>query len=390
MFNGDDPMNINTDTLEKAKIFDLVLTSCEGSVSKYKIYSGVKNVLYNVHGYNPSYFYPLEDESDEVDNFKCDISLVCFNLFTDNFYKDQYIKRTDMINQLVKYSEEKGRIFKLFGPPMLKEYYPSNYECDVEYYRMNLLFNSSKINICTHPLQSKNLYISDMEMRILGSGGLLFIDKIKGIENFLSNGENCVLIDKNDYVNQIDNILNNYDDYQKIRKNGHEFSKNFTWDNWVKNIHTEISKRYFCPEVYKEVYDVSEDDPEALWNHFINEGMDKKNICYDVEVPKKFRSKEYKEHFDLKNENKKYLWIHWNINGKSKDFLQDKFNNKMVVDSEKMNLSTDQWFELNHAFNKVIIPSTNNKGLLKVSKICKNNPRLDINEALEIYFGFCE
>jgi hypothetical protein len=161
----------------------------------------------------------------------------------------QYINRKELIDNL--YSNRDKFKFYIYGPKFLMDLYPECYRpydiknnrYEVPYHGLNKIFNNSKINICTHTHCQYDGYLNERVGLILGSGGLLYIDKIKGLENIYVDGVDCVYMRKENYIEQICEIITNYDDYYKIRNNGHEKNKSHTWDKWAKYINENyISK----------------------------------------------------------------------------------------------------------------------------------------------------
>jgi 6-pyruvoyl-tetrahydropterin synthase len=74
----------------------------------------------------------------------------------------------------------------------------------------------------------------------LGSGGLLFIDPVQGIDKLFENNKDCVYIDYENHLEQIRNILDNYDDHYLIRYSGLQKSKQYDYENWAKNIYDKF------------------------------------------------------------------------------------------------------------------------------------------------------
>ena len=61
---------------------------------------------------------------------------------------------------------------------------------------------NSKINLCTNGANGYK-YCNERVGTILSSGGLMLCDKVDGIDQILTDGVDCVLLDENNYVNQI-------------------------------------------------------------------------------------------------------------------------------------------------------------------------------------------
>ena len=237
-FNWDDPHNWSTNKLyERCKYFDHSFVCCEQSLPKYLEF-GSKKASYLLPGYDPQIhkIIVFDDEKD-VKKYSCDISFCCTNLYTDNnTFPNQYINRKELINNIYANQDKYGFTFHIYGPESLKELYPKSYKGYIRYDETNKLFNYSKINICTHVQCCAYKYLNERALLILGSGGLLYVDKVDGIETILEPSVDCVIIDKDNYLEQIRTILNNYDDYYMVRYNGHAKSIEYTWDKWANKI----------------------------------------------------------------------------------------------------------------------------------------------------------
>ena len=88
-------------------------------------------------------------------------------------------------------------------------------------------------------LKKQYKYINERTFMILGSSGLLYIDDILGLSEVIKHDE-CVIINKN-YIPQIVNILDNYQDYYLTRYKGHQrVINNHTLDYWASYIKKKI------------------------------------------------------------------------------------------------------------------------------------------------------
>jgi spore maturation protein CgeB len=76
-------------------------------------------------------------------------------------------------------------------------------------------------------------------MQVLGSGGLLLVDNVNGLELNLEDGKECVVMrfDGFEEIKNIKNIIDNYDGYKLVAQNGHKKAmERFTWENWAEKI----------------------------------------------------------------------------------------------------------------------------------------------------------
>lgn len=397
LYNFDDPLNICQDLFEKCKIFNLVITCCKENMFKYKIHSGVKNVMFHPFCYDPTVFYAndaVEDSDSEDSEYICDISINCHNLYSDeSYFKNQYIKRTELIDNLIKYSKNKDRVFKIFGHPVIKQLYPDNYCGEIPYYKLNRLYNLSKINLTTHPYCNKSLSINDNVFQILGSGGLLLVDPIKDLDKLLVDGEHVVYLKKNNYIEQIDEILNNYDRYKSIRNGGHTVSAGFVWSEWCKKIHIEINKAYFDPILYKNLYDINIDaaDTSALFENWLN---NPNRICHSFEVPNNFKHEEYALNKNIKIPDGDYarhkLYVDWYKNSDRNTIYLANTRNDVNFDPSKNNISMECFFVLCNTLNKIRKYGTDkDNGLIELGLLVDKYHYVDINAVVNKYFNLC-
>ncbi len=326
---------------EKSKFFDLAAVTCEETLKNY-IDNGSKDAIYCPPGYDPKVNFPIKNNV-----YDCDISICCTNLYEDlNLYSDQDINRKYLIDTLIK---EKDIVFNIYGPEFLKYKYPNNYKGFVQYKDLNTIYNKSRINICTHVCKSKSKYINERTILILGSGGLLYVDKPKDLDKLFINGKDCVVIE-DDFIPQIKHILKNYDNYTEIKENGKKISYEYTWDKWAEILHRYLGDKFFDEIAYKERYDLKEDDLKKYWNDI---GIYEKQIPYKSSHTKRITKK---ENFDIK---------------------------KII---SECNIDIKCWMEINHHFNEISENINVEENLMSIAKISSNYPYSNINKLLAIYF----
>ncbi|ARF10640.1 hypothetical protein Hokovirus_2_167 [Hokovirus HKV1] len=391
MYNSDDPCNVNEITFEKIKIFNMILTPCKEYLEKYKRIGGIKHVHFITPGYEPSIYFPCQ--KDEIDDkYVCDISMICYNLYDDKFF-NQYIPRKTLINDIIEYCKKNKKIFKIFGPDTMKTLYPDNYVDDIEYINKYKLYSSSKINIVTHPFCNKQLSLNGEEIPVLACKGLLLMDKIKSHEEIFINMNNCVILEKDTYINQINSILDMYNSNLKkineIKNNGFKTASNYTWKLWVKNIHTYICELFFNEKLYAELYNHKTTDRNKLKLHWLSKGINNKEICYDFNVPNEFNHKDYAASNNLDPEtNIKKLYFHWYTNSRDIAYITDKKN--QTINTSELNTNMEQYFMICTALNGIRDYKNRDSSLNNLNILCKNNPGVKINNILKSYLSFCD
>jgi len=238
-FNWDEPYNwIPCDIISKMKYFDAVFVTCSETLQTYKN-NGCAKAICLYPGFDPKKNYILTSIDMRLYNkYNCDISFCCTNLYDDpHLYPNQYISRKKLIDDVYIGQKKYGYKFNIYGPCFLNELYPDSYKGFTKYDDLNNIFNFSKINLCTHVLNNKDGYLNERVILIGGSGGLLLVDYVKGIENIFEINNEILVLDKHYYVDQIASILCNYDKYITIRKNlNNKCNLKFTYDVWAKSI----------------------------------------------------------------------------------------------------------------------------------------------------------
>lgn len=226
IFNWDDPHSCKERGCEEylscMKYMDKAFSCCEETKNIY-LSNGCKDWQYLIPMYGDFHKYDYDKK------YECDISLICTNLY-DSF-KDQPMRRRDLVNELYKNEDIN---FHLYAPPHIGKQYPRCYKGEIPYEINRKVFSSSKINISTHCTQGEG-YVNERCITILASGGLLLVDNVKGIDKLF--GDCCVVMkDINNVIDQIRDILNNYDKYEHLKKRGLEVVKRYHVGEWCKTL----------------------------------------------------------------------------------------------------------------------------------------------------------
>lgn len=243
-FNWDEPYNWKLcDLASKSKYLDIACVTCSETTERY-INSGAKHSYCVYPGYCPELHRPFWLDGKDIE-YKYDISLICTNLYSDKTaYPDQIVDRKKLVDTIYENQKLYGYTFAIFGSDNFKELYPDSYKGFVKYNDTVEVFNRSKINLCTHVVGNKKGYLNERVFMIMGSGGLLMVDPVPGVNDILVNGENCMMIDQNRIIRQIRNILSNYQYYHRIKQNAYDTAKKYTWDDWGMRIEEKIKINY--------------------------------------------------------------------------------------------------------------------------------------------------
>jgi len=243
LYSWDDPNQFEdkiNNIKNKSKIFDTVFTCCEGSINDY-LDSGFGRAIYCPPGFDPSVHY-----FEESEEYICDISLVCTNLYHGaSITRHHHLSRKILMDTII--GNFPNLDIRIYGTKELGNHYPNNYKGWINFNESRKVFSNSKINICTHIRPDGYKYINERVAQILGSGGLLMVDDVNGIKKVL--GENkCVIFDLSSVESlkgQIIEILNNKEKYDVVRRNGKDFAlRSLSWDSWAKIIIENLKGTY--------------------------------------------------------------------------------------------------------------------------------------------------
>jgi len=228
MFNWDDPHVLkNKIFFNTIKYYDICFTSC---IETCKIYNEFSRHVYllppvdsKIHYYD---YDPLYD---------CDIAVIITNLYKEEeYYKNQIINRYKLICELVKHFK-----VNIYGPKYLENEFCNQYKEYIPYGLNRKVFSSAKLVLNTH-VENAYGYFNERTIDIMACSGLMLIDRVKGIELL----DNCCIvleysIDK--IINQIKYILEHIKDYEYIRNNAYQKSKEFHVQKWCDVIINHVS-----------------------------------------------------------------------------------------------------------------------------------------------------
>jgi spore maturation protein CgeB len=238
LYSWDDPLQweLHKEMRQKCQFLDVAFSCCMDTVQKYK--SSGCDAYYCPPGFDPEIHYPEESEEHV-----CDISIVCTSLYHGNeITRMPHASRKIILDNIIK--SLPGIDLKIYGLEGLEHFYPKHYAGWIPFDESRKVFHNSKISISTHIRPDGYLYINERVTQILGSKGLLLVDKVRGIEEVLEQTEEqpkAVVMKHDEYVDQIKHILSNYDDYKEIKERGYEKAmRSFTWDNWANTVGASI------------------------------------------------------------------------------------------------------------------------------------------------------
>jgi len=387
-----------SDIKSKCPFFDLVVSSCLETRHLF-LENGSSDVLDLFPPINSKLNFPLD-----VPEYTCDVSFCCGELYDDPMYKNQVVTRREVIEKLSEMSSPSSTShnepsstshvepspvkFNLYGPYYLFHMFPKNYRGFVPYKDLNKIFNSSRINLSTHSTNREG-YLSRRDILVIGSGGLLLTDKVKGIEK-MSGG--CVAFEGiNDLGNKIKDILVDYKKYEHVKQKGHSFSEMFTWSKWCLEIHKWICMYFFDEYYYRESYSLPDNVScvKSYWKEF---GIDFKHSPFKFSVPKDFDYTRYSIDKSLSGK-RDYLYWHYRINSASDRYII-KMDCAKNLDIKKImedcKIDTNGWFKINSLFQNISSGENIDRNIVSIGVLSSQYPLLNIPKLLQLYFQLIE
>jgi len=241
LFNWDHPFclskwdNTQNRKITSQNIWDVCFVTGDCKLEEYTN-SGSKEAYYLRMFADEKVHFPEKDKE-----YECDISFVLTNLYENKtMFSDQIFDRKIFLENIIK---EKDINLKIYGPEHLKKTFPNNYYGFAHFLDNHKVFDNSKLSIAITEGVSGYKYCNERVGTILSSGGLLFCDKVNGIDEILTDGHDCILIDENNYISQIKSILKNYDNYKHIKNNAVKTAKDkFSPKFWTEFIDKKSKK----------------------------------------------------------------------------------------------------------------------------------------------------
>lgn len=233
LYSWDDPHQWEQrhDMPFKCEYLDMCFSCCMDSVKQYTN-NGSKGI------YCPAGFDPQVHKPEFDPNYECDISIVCTNLYDGNITRFPHINRREFLSSVIASFPDKD--IRIYGPESFREAFPDNYHGWVNFNDSHLVFYNSKVNISTHIRPDGSMYINERVCQILGSKGLLLVDKVKDIHKVLVPDKHCLTMDINatgEAIEQMKTVLENNRNFDKIRDDGYHFAmEKLTWDNWAETV----------------------------------------------------------------------------------------------------------------------------------------------------------
>jgi len=241
LYNCTDPFETMEHNLRSSNLaeilpyFDAVFTTSKKSIEVYGRY-GIKHVHHTTMAIDPLIHKPFDTKI-----YDADVSFVLNSLYLDNPHG---LDRKKIIDRVARIPNVR---LKIYGPALLREFYPNNYVEEISYDQSARVFSSSKINLNTHHVNPKDNgdSLNERTYQILASGGLMLADIDD--DSFLCS--DCFIkLDEVNLETQIKDILDRYDTCSAIRgikKRAESSSKKFSFKTVMTSILSQIKKDFF-------------------------------------------------------------------------------------------------------------------------------------------------
>lgn len=310
LYSSHDPHSWFVPELElkqKAPYFDLVLTSCRECVDWYQ-QAGTKTAIFTTFGCQPK-VRPSEPMT-------LDVTMCIMNLY--DYLHDQLIPRRqflDRITQSPNWSGSKPKYkFKLYGPTDFKSLYPAHYGGYVEMADLPKIFQTSRINLSLHTFGKYQGYLNSRCIQILAAGGLLAIDPVPGIGDLLIPDQECILLNPNDPINQLEHLLIDPQRLSMIALQGQRRAfKDYTWEQWSQHIWREFHRARFSATLYATFSGTLEN-----YEHWDRVGRAQGHCGVVPLMNLDFDSRLYTQRYHIDPDQ---AWIHWLTVGRKSGFI---------------------------------------------------------------------
>jgi hypothetical protein len=222
------------------KIFDSIY-ACNANIIKM-LRDSKENTSCYIDHFNPGY-HPSTSFYDLDDKYKCDVSIICTNLYEDmNLWENTKICRKSLVDEIYKRNDIN---FHLYGPEQFKKQYPKAYKGFIKYDDCYKVFSNSKINLNISPVGNilngivdgkMCSYMSERAPQILACKGLMACDT--ELSPLLIHEEDYIRVDDiPNFMKKLDDIINNSEKYDLIRGNGFKKGDEFLkWKNTFEKI----------------------------------------------------------------------------------------------------------------------------------------------------------
>jgi hypothetical protein len=191
---------------------------------------------------NISYYY-------EDNEYKCDVSFIGTNLYTDNLYLNHDLNRKIILDTL--YADKSIKLH-VYGPEFLQDLYPDSYKGIISYNDCYKVFSNSKINLNISPLidieHNGHFYYSGRLPQIIGCNGIILSNNNYG--DLLKPDIDYIYVNTIDeLIPKIKRVTENDEYYNTMKENVISIKDRFNYDylmedfcNTIKDFNNNLSE----------------------------------------------------------------------------------------------------------------------------------------------------
>jgi hypothetical protein len=164
-------------------------------------------------------YSPITSYYDEDDNYKCDVSFIGTNLYTNPIFPNQHLNRRMILDRIYN---DKSIKLHVYGPTFLQNLYPESYKGLIRYNNSYKVFSNSKINLNISPMNEiyneGYYYYSERMPQIIGCNGVMLCNNNYG--DLLTPDIDYIYVNTIDeLIPKIKRVLNDEEYYNSIKEN---------------------------------------------------------------------------------------------------------------------------------------------------------------------------
>lgn len=197
----------------------------------YPFYTIYDNCFFFKQGFceNTSYYY--KDEK-----YKCDVSFIGTNLYTDSCWTNQKLSRKKILDKLYN---DPNIYLHIYGTENLKNDYPLSYKGFIKYDECYKVFSNSLINLNISPIEDikfkNDYYYSERLPQIIGCESIMLSNNNFG-KFLVPDKEYIYLNNLNNLNSLVHKIKNNKNIQEYIKMNLKKKKNNFNYKFLMKDV----------------------------------------------------------------------------------------------------------------------------------------------------------
>jgi hypothetical protein len=206
---------------------------------------------------------------------------------------DMKISRLGLIRALLENTKLNVHVY---GPPSLKEYFPSAYQGFAQWNKLPVIFSNAKVSLNINASGVVNGAVSTRAIQIMSCGGLLVSDGSKEMHRMFTPNMHYLELPENDHVGFIEVVVKTQEAYQHIRHNARQLCMaNHTWSNLASIVKEEIVLQKFDYVFYSSMNGIDPPMFNMAWSHWRMEGRHRNALTVRPEVDPDFDWERYVE-----------------------------------------------------------------------------------------------